>query len=229
MIDKYCRGLKFRHVLVLMSILREQHPTKLGVLNNDILVNTLFNVSQRYIDKIRDKKLWIFQVIQTLIEYLEQGFLPSFYLPRQNLLQTYGVSKEKQNLACETLKSFLSDIKKSSSNLFKHTDYVDHFKMALRNAMKVSAGTGNDDDVTESGPNENTMTYKADDNFQTNDDRYIDVKGKEKDLIDDGQFEDTDRIGELPKSAGIRLWENNFEEESGISKPSKGGERSDIF
>ncbi|XP_060579458.1 uncharacterized protein LOC132736361 [Ruditapes philippinarum] len=225
LIDKYCRGLKFRHVLILMSILREEHPKKLGPLNNEILVNTLFNVSQRYIDKIRDKKVWIFQVIQTLIDYLEQGFLPSFYLPRQDLLHTYGISKEKQNIACETLKAFLSEIKSSSKKLMKHTGYVDPFKMSLQEAMKMRTDTRDGRDDSENVPN----TQGEDGVPKTNEDRKMSSKGQEKDFTDDGPVEDTDRIGELPRSAGFRNWDNNFEDESGISKPSKGGERSDIF
>ncbi|WAR31493.1 KAD5-like protein [Mya arenaria] len=122
-IDKYCRGLDFRHVLVLVSLLREENP-ELSVLNNDILVSTLFSVSQKHIDVMRTKDQWMFTTMQTLCEGLKHNFLPCFYLPRQNLLDTYHISKTKQGRALEKLGHILTSIKCNPKAVYKFTGYT---------------------------------------------------------------------------------------------------------
>ena len=122
-IDKYCRGLNFRHVLVLFNILREEYREKLDIINNEILVNALFNVSQKHIDNIRKTSQWVFKLLQALIDGFKSGFLPSFYLPRMNLLACYGIHKAARQKAMACLQEILEDIKKDPENILKHTGF----------------------------------------------------------------------------------------------------------
>ena len=122
-IDKYCRGLNFRHVLVLFNILREENKDAYGIINNEILVNALFNVSQKHIDNIRKTSDLIFKVSQALIDGLKSGFLPSFHLPRMNLLTCYDITNEDRLKAVYYLQEFIKDIKTDAENILRHTGF----------------------------------------------------------------------------------------------------------
>lgn len=128
LIDKYCRGLNFRHVLVLFNILREEYRDQFAVLNNDILVNTLFNVSQRHIDKLFSTGDWFYKVSQALCEGLQANFLPSFYLPRQNLLRCYNVSDAERKAALDKLDEMYKTIKQNPRSLYDYARYEDKKK-----------------------------------------------------------------------------------------------------
>ena len=122
-IDKYCRGLNFRHVLVLFNILREENKDAYGIINNEILVNALFNVSQKHIDNIRKTSDLVFKVSQALIDSLKSGFLPSFHLPRMNLLTSYDITNEDRLKAVYHLQEMIKDIKTDAKNILQHTGF----------------------------------------------------------------------------------------------------------
>ena len=122
-IDKYCCGLNFRQVLVLFNILREENREALGIINNEILVNALFNVSQKHIDNIRKTSQWVFKLLQAIIDGLKSGFLPSFYLPRMNLLACYSIQIAERQRALECLQTIVTDITENPENIFKHTGF----------------------------------------------------------------------------------------------------------
>lgn len=122
-IDKYCRGLNFRHVLVLFNILREENKDAFGIINNEILVNALFNVSKKHIDNIRKTSDLVFKVSQALIEGLKSGFLPSFHLPRMNLLTSYDIKNEDRLKAVYNLQELIKDIKTDAKNILRHTGF----------------------------------------------------------------------------------------------------------
>lgn len=225
--EKYCRGLNFRHVLILINIIRDTFPVELGVLNNEILVNTLFNVSQKHIDHIRNQKTWTLRMLQSLIACLDHGFLPSFYLPRHNLLTDYDIPKDKQRLACNSLKIILTSIKSQSKNLYKFTGYIDPVKGSILQSTAsvasvpiVSQPTRQselDGKIVACGKIDGTAGHVSVLSQRTA------LSGK----LEESK-EGTDVIRDLPKSAtGNRTVV--FEEESSISRLTKNADRSDIY
>ena len=121
-----CSGYPETHylnILNLFNIPREEYREKLDIINNEILVNALFNVSQKHIDNIRKTSQWVFKILQALIDGFKSGFLPSFYLPRMNLLACYGIHKEARQKAMACLQEILEDIKKDPDAILKHTGF----------------------------------------------------------------------------------------------------------
>ena len=83
----------------------------------------LFNVSQRHIDNIRKTSQWVFKMFEALLAGLKSGFLPSFYLPRMNLLACYAIQIEERLKAIEFLQNVFADIKKDPEALLKYTGF----------------------------------------------------------------------------------------------------------
>ncbi|KAL4219692.1 hypothetical protein ACF0H5_022262 [Mactra antiquata] len=242
LIDKYCRGLNFRHVLVLLNIFKDEFQDELSILNNDILVNTLFNVSQKHIDNIRDKKEWIFKVMQTLSDGLQQGFLPSFHLPRLNLLDVYGITEKQSKVTSQALKIILESIQKKPSNLYK---FVGHLESYVPKSKKdqpdgtedCNTNTEADTDnlLAVNDPRDVNNTPSVMDAARGTTPRHPRVRPEEDDegdVGDEGHEEEHNDIihdlerARLRKSAERRVV---FEDDSGITKPSKVGNRSDIY
>ena len=108
---------------MLFNILREENKDTYGIINNEILVNALFNVSQKHIDNIRKTSDLVFKVIQALTDGLASGFMPSFHLPRMNLLTCYGIKNEERLKAVYYLQQLIKDIEKDAKNIFRHTGF----------------------------------------------------------------------------------------------------------
>lgn len=230
LIDKYCRGLNFRHVLVLMNILREENKSDLAVINNELLVNALFNVSQKYIDKLRTKEMWVHMVMETLSECLKNNFLPSFYMPRQNLLNYYQISEKDRNNATHALDVILQGIQKNPRTLYKFSGSVD----PNQESSNATRGDGQTD--TLEGLDEPDIHFKSHVREPS--------EGEEEET---GFYEDQSAVnsgwpieavenrsavnsaGEDHRDNIQEHYQQMFEEDSGISKHTRVGERSDIY
>ena len=235
LIDKYCRGLNFRHVLVLMNILREENRHELSILNNELLVNTLFNVSQKHIDDLRTKENWVHMVMQTLSEYLKNNFLPSFYLPRQNLLSCYHISPKEQTRASKALDVILAGLKRNPRNIYKFSGSFDPSDGRSRAETKQSY--------------HQSQSRGADDSAHKQLEHHIEGVESSEGEEETGFFEDASvaNSGWPVENTNAKTSENcymyreeqpeqqhqqqqqQFEDDSGISKPTRVGERSDIY
>lgn len=231
LIDKYCRGLNFRHVLVLMNILREENKTDLAVLNNELLVNTLFNVSQKYIDKLTSKEMWVHTVMQTLSDGLKNNFLPSFYLPRQNLLNYHQISKRERTSAWQTLDVILAGLRRNPRTLYTFSGSVDP-KQDQEEENRTGIPDGYDEPDTErdvyTNQRADCLAEDEPEGFYEDESEHsgwpID-KGDNRANLHSGVQTDKgehpfERPGDQPQL---------YEDDSGISKPTRIGERSDIY
>lgn len=226
LIEKYCRGLNFRHVLVLMNIFKDEFPDDLSILNNDILVNTLFNVSQKHIDNIRDKQEWLFKVMQTLSDGLQQGFLPSFHLPRQNLLDVYRISESQRSSTSQALMVIMKSIEAKPANLYK---FVGHMEPLVKTSKTTDRSESKMQDTDQDA--EQGLINEEVDRAPSITDAARGVKSGHHDHELEENREDGDVLHELErdrirKSAERRIV---FEGDSEITKPSKVGNRSDIY
>ena len=118
-----------------MNILRDENPD-LGILNNDLLVNTLFTVSQKNMDKLRTRDSWLYTTMQVLCESLKNSFLPCFYLPRQNLLDTYHIPLKKRIRAQEKLEYILESVKTRPKDVYKFTGFASLDTSRVGSAVK---------------------------------------------------------------------------------------------
>ena len=210
LIDQYCRGLNFRHILVLMNIIRQENLDELYILNNEILVNTLFVISQKHIDKMRSKSDWIYRFLQAIVDGLKSGFLPSFYLPRYNLLDSYDIREKERKVAANKLKIILESIQDDPQTLYNFTGYDED---------KKSKKGETADEVFES------------DNVGAPDLRQEDVKVTERRAHEMKTVYETE---EEITEEGKQIYVDKPEEAAGsvltkITQHSKLGERSDIY
>lgn len=127
-LDKYCTETDYRQVLVLMKVIREQFPSELGILNDEILVNTMFITSQQKFTKLVVLHDWFLELVKIICKGLNSGFLPSFYLPRQNLLACFCISEADKKVALKKLEEILSSTKEDSKSIFRFTGYVEKKK-----------------------------------------------------------------------------------------------------
>ncbi|XP_053376471.1 uncharacterized protein LOC123534383 [Mercenaria mercenaria] len=126
--DKYCKTVDFRQVLILMNIIREQYPHELGILNNEILVNSIFILSQKRFSRLTALHDWFLELVKVLITGLRICFLPSFYLPRQNLLMNYSVTETERRMALGVLDDMLTSLRKNPKNIYDLTGYTEKKK-----------------------------------------------------------------------------------------------------
>ncbi|KAH3795031.1 hypothetical protein DPMN_148576 [Dreissena polymorpha] len=203
-----------------MNILSEENP-ELSALNNDILVNTLFNVSQKNIHKIHTKDEWIFVTMQMLCDGLKNKFVPSFYLPRMNLLDTYGIRGDKRKKAFEKLSEIIQELRSNPRSIFRYTGCVE---TKPKRKVTVDSKTSPDAQIGEHGDIVNETENDAE-NGTANDENLNNYE-------DNVEDETHDQLLELPDELLYRLPsppQHHQEETSDISRLTKQGDRSDIY
>lgn len=123
-LDSHCGEIDYRQILILFNIIREQHPVELTVLNTEIIVNSLFNVSRKHFLKMDTLHDWFNELLKYLIHSFNAGFLPSFYLSRQNLLMRYDISEDDATAVARKLSELHKAVLKDPKQIYNFTGYV---------------------------------------------------------------------------------------------------------
>lgn len=173
--------------------------------------------------------MWVHMVMETLSEGLKNNFVSSFYLPRQNLLNYYHISKKAQAKASQALDMILKGLKRNPRSIYRFSGSVDPQE-------DEKDDTRRDADVDNEGFDEPDQDEQIVNKLESEDEEEeqgfyeensvansgwpIDKGGNPSSVKGDHQIYQADR----PDQPQLM-----YEDDSGISKPTRVGERSDIY
>ena len=183
-LDKHGREINFRHLLVVLNIVREQFPAELGRLNNDILVNVLFLVTHKNLGRLVTVQDWFLELLSALVHGLRTKFLPSYFLKRLNLITVHNLSAEESNMAADKLLEMADAIKDNPKRIYDFAGY-DEKKKGRGESSESESDSDNDDEGNDDDDDDDDKKKDGDDGAGNNSDD--EVKPTDEDGGDGGE------------------------------------------